>query len=179
MKKYQIIYADPPWEYKAGRCLTPESLLSGANKTPYPYMSLEEICKLPVRHIASDNALLFLWVTGPKLDEAFQVGAFWGFEYSTIAFVWDKELVNPGYYTLSSVELCLVFRKGKIPQPRGARNVRQFLSQKKAKHSQKPDEVRERITAMFPSQTKIELFARQRPEGWDVWGNEVEGDIEL
>ncbi len=178
-KKYQIIYADPPWEYNAGRCLTPESLLSGENQTPYKYMSMKDLYKLPIWLIADKNCLLFLWTTGPKLNEAFPLMEKWGFEYSTIAFVWEKEITNPGYYTLSSVEICLIAKKGKIPQPRGSRNIKQFLSERKRKHSQKPNTIRNRITEMFPMQSKIELFARQKTPGWDVWGNEVESDIEL
>lgn len=181
MKKYQIIYADPPWEYDSGRCLTPESLLSGNNQTPYHYMSVEQICMLPIYKITDDDCLLFLWTTGPKLNIAPKVITSWGFEYSTVAFVWEKEETNPGYYTLSSTEFCLVGKKkkGKIPQPRGARNIRQFLSEKRRKHSQKPDTIRERIDLMFPTQSKIELFARKKIPGWDVWGKEVESDIEL
>jgi N6-adenosine-specific RNA methylase IME4 len=172
-KKYQIIYADPPWEYDSGRCLTPESLLSGDNQTPYSYLSIKDICSLPVSNLADKNCLLFMWTTSPKLNLAFQVFVAWGFEYSTVAFVWDKMLTNPGYYTLSSVEMCLVGRKGSIPKPRGRRNVCQFYQEKRTEHSKKPNEIRNLITAMFPTQSKIELFARQKTEGWDVWGNEV------
>ena len=179
MKKYQIIYADPPWEYDSGRCLTPESLLSGENQTPYQYMSLKHLCMLPVNKITENDCLLFLWTTGPKLNIAFKVMDSWGFFYSTVGFVWEKELTNPGYYTLSSTEFCLVGKKGKIPQPRGKRNIKQFLSERRKKHSQKPKTIRERIDLMFPSQSKIELFARQKTPGWDVWGNEVESDINL
>ena len=74
---------------------------------------------------------------------------------------------------MSQCEICLVGKKGKIPSPRGARNIRQFLSERRSKHSKKPDEIRDRITAMFPEQSKIELFARQYADGWDCWGNEV------
>ena len=103
----------------------------------------------------------------------------WKFEYSTVAFVWEKVKANPGYYTLSSTELCLVGRRGNIPQPRGRRNVRQFFQEERTLHSKKPEGIRNLITEMFPLQTKIELFARQKTEGWDVWGNEVESDINL
>ncbi len=159
--------------------MTPESLLSGENHQPYPYMSKEAICALPVDKLAADDCLLFLWTTGPKLNIAFEVGEAWGFAYSTIAFVWDKQITNPGYYTLSSVEICLLFKKGKIPQPRGLRNVRQFLSQRRRGHSQKPAAIRRRIDRMFPTQAKIELFARVRTPGWDAWGNEVKSDVLL
>lgn len=186
-KKYQIIYADPPWEYNNGRCLTPKSLLSGETQHPYQYMSLEQLCMLSVPKITDKNCLLFIWTTGPKLNVAFNVIESWGFSYSTIAFVWEKEETNPGYYTLSSTELCLIGKKGAIPQPRGLRNIRQFLSEKRRKHSQKPSTIRKRIDLMFPTQNKIELFARKETllfdaecfDGWDVWGNEVESDIEL
>jgi N6-adenosine-specific RNA methylase IME4 len=103
----------------------------------------------------------------------------WGFEYKTIAFVWDKQKVNPGYYTMSQVEICLVGKKGKIPSPRGIRNERQFLSEMRRKHSQKPDDIRLRIERMFPTQRKLEMFARDTKEGWDRWGNEVESSITI
>jgi len=188
MKKYQIIYADPPWEYKASRSIAETSCLSGENYKHYNYMSIEDLCSLPIWKITDNNCLLFLWITGPKLNIAFNVGISWGFEYATIAFVWDKQRLNPGYYTMSQVELCLVFRKGNIPTPRGKRNIRQLLSEERRGHSKKPDTIRKKIVEMFPTQNKIELFAR-KPEnvlfedeswkGWDVWGNEVESDINL
>lgn len=98
---------------------------------------------------------------------------------TTIAFIWHKQRTNPGYYTMSECEICVVGKKGKIPTPRGSRNERQFLSELRTKHSKKPDEIRNRINRMFPEQTKIELFARQRYENWDAWGNEVEGSVNL
>lgn len=172
-KKYQIIYADPPWEYDSGRCLAQTSLLSGGDSETYPYMSIDALKKLPVNKITDKDCLLFMWTTGPKLNIAFDIGDAWGFNYSTVGFVWEKEAVNPGYYTMSSTEICLIFKKGKIPQPRGARNIKQFLSEHRQKHSQKPKTIQNRIVEMFPTQSKIELFARQETPGWDVWGNEV------
>ena len=74
---------------------------------------------------------------------------------------------------MSQVEICLLFKKGRIPKPRGKRNIRQFISSCREKHSKKPDEIRDRIVEMFPSQSKIELFARDTYEGWDKWGDEV------
>lgn len=81
----------------------------------------------------------------------------------------------PGSYTMSQCELCLVFKRGRIPKPRGARNVRQFLSEERREHSQKPEEIRKRIEEMFPTQNKIELFARQNVEGWKCIGNDIDG----
>jgi N6-adenosine-specific RNA methylase IME4 len=128
---------------------------------------------MPVRQIAKEDCLLFMWATSPHLEQAIELGSAWGFEYKTVAFVWEKQKTNPGYYTLSQCEMCLVGKKGKIPSPRGSRKERQFLSAMRGKHSEKPDEVRQRICKMFPTQKKVELFARTVPEGWSVWGNQV------
>ena len=114
--------------------------------------------------------MLFMWATNPHLDQAMELGRKWGFAWATVAFIWDKQRTNPGFYTLSQCELCLVFKRGKIPAPRGARNVRQLVSLNRGRHSAKPDEVRRRIERLFPVHSRIELFARSRPEGWDVWG---------
>lgn len=154
-------------------------------------MPLSEICALPVADIADENCLLFLWITSPELPDAFKVGKSWGFKYITVGFVWNKQIPVKGHYTMSLCEQCLTFKKGKIPQPQGARNVRQlyteqesieitlpeFLSIKKGSHSVKPYQIAHRITKMFPTQSKIELFARPteltKIAGWDYWGNEV------
>lgn len=134
---------------------------------------MADLKKLDVQSIADDNCLLFMWTTGPHLAQAIELGVAWGFEYKTIAFVWDKQIHNPGRYTLSQTELCLVFKKGKIPTPRGARNIRQLVSLKRSAHSEKPEQVIEGITKMFPTQKKIELFARRNYVGWDNWGLEI------
>lgn len=177
--KYAIIYADPPWEYsgftqKGGR----SSYTNGA-RSYYPTMSLERLKALQVRTLTEKDCLLFLWSTSAHLQEAMELMKSWKFNYMTVGFVWDKQAVNPGYYTLAQCELCLIGKRGRIPRPRGARNVRQFISEHRTTHSTKPDEVRRRIENMFPQQRKLELFARKKTEGWDVWGNEVTSDIEI
>ena len=173
-KKYDIIYADPAWYAPEAKGFTG----GGSIKRPYPCMTIKEIKELPVSNIAKENSLLFLWVISPDLPECISVGKAWGFDYITVAFIWEKQKTLYGNYTLPSCEMCLVFKKGKIPQPRGKRNVRQFLSVKRGRHSAKPKEVRERITEMFPTQSKIELFARPNwtdyNRDWDFWGNEVQ-----
>ena len=80
----------------------------------------------------------------PMLDDGIELMKKWGFKYSTIAFIWHKQRANPGHYTMSECEICLVGRRGKIPTPRGARNVRQFLSEMRGKHSAKPTEIRKK-----------------------------------
>jgi len=178
MKKYQIIYADPPWTYKSKECLAKTSILNGKLNTHYDTMDLNDIKNLDIKNLSDNNSLLFMWVVSPMLDDGIDLMKSWGFKYSTIAFIWYKQKTNPGSYTMSECEICLVGKKGTIPKPRGSRNIRQFLSEMRGKHSAKPDEIRNRITEMFPTQHKIELFARTKTEGWDVWGNEVESDID-
>lgn len=137
--------------------------------------TVEPYCKelLNVSAIAADDCLLFMWTTGPQFANSIDLGNSWGFEYKTVAFVWDKMIHNPGRYTLSQTEFVLAFKKGKFPTPRGARNVRQLISVQRGKHSEKPEEVIQGITKMFPEQEKIELFARKNYEGWDNWGLEI------
>ena len=167
-KKYSVIYADPAWQHPKGNRGREDAIF-----TPYQTMTFKELEKLPMQDICEKDCMLFLWVVTPMLLDCIDIAKKWGFDYSTIAFVWDKQLPVIGTYTLSQVELCMLFKRGKIPQPRGKRNIRQFLSVKKGKHSVKPYEVRQRITEMFPHHEKIELFARERFDGWDAWGNEV------
>lgn len=115
----------------------------------------------------------------PDVKEGIEVMEAWGFKYATIAFIWHKQRTNPGHYTMSECEICLVGKRGTIPTPRGARNVRQFLSEMRGKHSAKPNEIRTRIETMFPTQNKVELFARKNVLGWDAWGNECENSITI
>ena len=173
-RRYEVIYADPPWDYKGQlQHAGPGSGDSGGAVRHFSTVTTRELACLPMEKIAADDSLLFLWATSPHLDQAIALGKAWGFAWATVAFVWDKQRVNPGHYTLSQCELCLVFKRGRIPAPRGARNVRQLVSAPRGRHSEKPAEVRARIEAMFPQQSKIELFARSRAPGWDSWGEEA------
>ena len=172
---YGVIYADPPWDYKGQlQHAGPGSGDSGGAIRHYDTVRLRDLMELDIAGIAAEDALLFMWATSPHLDQAIDLGKVWGFAWATVAFVWDKQRVNPGFYTMSQCELCLVFKRGRIPTPRGARNVRQLVSEPREEHSRKPEEVRRRIEAMFPRQRKIELFARDADiHGWDVWGAEI------
>ena len=172
MQKYSIIYADPPWDYKGQKQHTTVGDSGGAI-SHYPTMTVQEMIDT-IDVPADDDCLLFMWTSSPHLDQAIKLGEGWGFQYATVAFIWDKVKVNPGFYTMSQCELCLVFKKGKIPQPRGARNIRQFLSEERREHSRKPDEIRTRIEEMFPTQSKLEMFARTKRDGWDVFGNQTD-----
>lgn len=169
--KYEIVYADPPWDYAGQKQQNPLGDSGGAI-THYLTMTVKQMIA-EIEIPAADNCLLFMWTSSPHLDQAIDLGKGWGFKYVTVGFVWDKQKVNPGFYTMSQTELCLIFKKGKIPQPRGARNIRQMVSKMRREHSRKPDEVRYRIEQMFPKQRKLELFARTTTPGWDVWGNDT------
>lgn len=176
--RFDIVYADPPWDYMGQtQHAGAGSDSTGSASKHYPTMTLRELKRLPVASISASSALLFMWSSSPHLDQAMELMRSWGFAYTTIAFVWDKQRVNPGYYTMSQCEVCIVGKRGAIPAPRGARNVRQLVSAPRGEHSEKPDEVRDRITKMFPTQAKVELFARKASPGWSVWGNEVESDV--
>ena len=174
-QRYAVVYADPPWDYKGQlQHAGPGSGDSGGAVRHYPTVQFNDLIELNVASIAADDSLLFMWATSPHLDQAIDLGKAWGFAWATVAFVWDKQRVNPGFYTMSQCELCLVFKRGRIPTPRGARNVRQLVSEPRAEHSRKPVEVRHRIEDMFPRQRKIELFARDADiRGWDTWGEEI------
>ena len=180
-KKYQIIYADPAWDYKGQKQHNGKGGKdTGGAINHYPTMKLSELKALKpmIDKMADENCLLFMWATSPHLDQAIELIKAWGFKWATVGFCWSKDRVNPSYYTMSQIELCLIGKKGKIPQPRGARNIRQFVPHPRQKHSKKPNEVRTRIEKMFPTQNKIELFARERFDGWDAWGNEIKEDTE-
>ena len=185
MKKYQIIYADPPWDFgcKAYQDGGRDMLL--LSKTQYPTMSIKEIETLPVSKITDSDCALFLWTTDAHLEYAMKVLNSWGFKYKTVAFLWVKkyatgsQVYNFAPWTLKSSEMCLLGIKGKMGKFKKANNVKGLIEAVRTFHSQKPSEVRNRIMELFGDLTRIELFARQKTEGWDVWGNEVESDIEL
>ncbi len=172
--RYDILYADPPWKYKGLQHNGKGGSDTGGALRHYPTLATSEMAKWPVGdQLAAENSLLFLWATSPHLDQAIDLGKAWGFNWATVAFVWDKCRTNPGYYTLSQFEMCLVFKRGKIPGNRGSRRVRQSVVVERGKHSAKPDEVRKRIDKMFPHASKLEMFARKKARGWKSWGLEL------
>ena len=191
MRKYQIIYADPPWHYRQGKSMGTQ--FQGACDRHYNTMTIEELCKLSVAKITDKNCILFLWATFPQLKEALQLIEAWGFEYKTIAFNWIKlnkdktPFFGIGYYTKSNGEVCLLATKGNPHKFVKDNSISQIVMTKRTKHSQKPSEIRNKIVQLLGDRLRIELFARKPEtliedpswEGWDVWGNEVKGDIEL
>jgi N6-adenosine-specific RNA methylase IME4 len=180
MEKYSIIYADPPWHYKT---YSPKGNGRSAEKH-YPTMSIAEIKALPVEQLAADDCALFMWITFPCMKEAFEVLEAWGFQYKTVAFVWVKQnrisdglFWGMGYWTRSNAEICVLATKGH--PKRVSSDVHQVIMSHVERHSKKPDEARDRIVQLMGDLPRIELFARQKTDGWDVWGNEVDSSIEL
>lgn len=177
-RKYKIIYADPPWQYK----VYSKKGMGRSAESHYPTMDIEKIKALPVGKLADRDCVLFLWVTVPCLLDGLSVLTSWGFTYKTVAFVWVKQnkladslFWGMGYWTRANAELCILATRGR-PKRASAR-VHQVIMTHIEEHSKKPQEARDRIVQLMGDVSRIELFARMKPEGWDVWGNEVESDI--
>ena len=171
IKKHSICYADPPWRYSQGG-------LQGAAEKHYPTMGIEELCALPVADLMAEDSALFMWATFPQFPEALRLIKAWGFNYKSVAFVWlkknkkaDSWFYGLGFWTRGNAEVCLLATRGH--PKRQAANVHQFIISPLEEHSKKPDEAREKIVALMGDLPRAELFARQTPPGWDVWGNEV------
>ena len=147
-------------------------------------MNIEQLCSMPIGVLAAENCALFMWVTFPTLREAFALLDAWSFTYKSVAFVWVKQnkktpslFWGMGYWTRANAEICLLATKGK-PKRRSA-SVHQVIVSAVEHHSKKPDEVRDRIVELMGDLPRIELFARERADGWDAFGNEVKSDIYL
>lgn len=179
-KKYEIILADPAWSYDVWS----KKGIGRNAENHYPTMSIEDICALPIANITAKNSTLFLWVTFPKLQEVFRVIEAWGYKFRTVTFVWVKRnkkvnswFMGLGYWTQANAEICLLATKGK--PKRISKSIRQIIDAPIEQHSKKPDETRQRIVELIGDLPRIELFAHQKVDGWDSWGNEIECDIEL
>lgn len=174
-KRYDVIYADPPWRF-----LTYSDKGKGRSaEKHYPTMAKEDIKALPVKRISAKDSVLFLWVTAPCLIEGLELIKAWGFTYKTVAFTWvkqnkrnDKPFMGLGYYTRANAEYCLIATKGKVLK-RQSRSVSSVVISHIERHSKKPDEVRKRIVELYGERPRIELFAREKADGWDCFGNEV------
>lgn len=172
-KKYDVILADPPWQYRDG--------CSGERGVVYKYriLSQRDLLALPVSTVAADNCVLFLWATWPMIQEALSVIEGWGFKYKTIGFVWIKTTRRGrlhwgmGNWTRSNSEMCLIGIKGK--PKRISASIHSVVIDPVGEHSTKPTEVHQRIEALTGGKRKLEMFARSDRKGWDVWGDEVKG----
>lgn len=174
-KKYNIIYADPPWNFKY---YSKKGEREKSAQRHYACMQLEDIKNLPIKELADKDCVLFLWVTFPFLEKSFEVIKEWGFEYKTCAFNWVKRNKNAdsffwgcGHWTRANSEICLLATKGN--PKRASKSVHQICNARVMEHSRKPDEIRTKIVELMGDLPRIELFARQNVNGWDCWGNEA------
>lgn len=167
-KKYQVIYADPPWVYDS---TLPHKY--GDVQKHYQNMSIEDICNMPVNKISDKDCVLFIWVTSPKLPLVFDVIKAWGFEYKT-SFVWDKIKHNVGYYNSVRHEFLLIAGKGKSTPTMDKKILHDSVIsiERSDIHSKKPEEFRKLIEELYPNTQKIELFSRKVVKGWDNFGNQ-------
>ena len=199
MKKYQVIYADPPWLFKTysdkGKDRSPEQ--------HYKCMTMEDIKNLPIQDIADDDCVLFIWATYPMLNQCLETIKAWGFTYKTIGFTWVKLLkkwkdrsidygiikeseqieklmaMGLGYITRANPEICIYATKGKPKRP-NSKSIRNLVISAIDIHSKKPLEVVNRLNIMYPDSAKIELFARKKiHKDWDYWGDEIISDIAI
>ena len=175
-KKYKIIYADPPWQYR----VYSQKGQGRSAENHYHTMNIKDIMALPVDKIADKDCILFLWITFPCLKEGIEVMERWGFKYKTCGFNWVKRnkkkntyFMGLGFWTRSNSEVCLIGTKG---QPkRVSKSVSQICDARIMEHSRKPAEIRERIVELCGELPRVELFARDKVKGWDSLGDEIDG----
>jgi N6-adenosine-specific RNA methylase IME4 len=161
--EYSVIYADPPWRYNLP--------FAGSPDMHYPTLETEKICRLNIP--AAQNSVLFLWATNPLLPDALRVMQSWGYSYKS-NFVWVKNRSGTGYYVLGQHELLLIGVKGDIGAPLEENRVSSVAFAINNEHSKKPELFYSIIEKMYPNKSKVELFARNKREGWASWGLELE-----
>jgi len=174
-KKYKIIYADPPWHFN-------DRADTRGVENKYTTMLTEDVCKIPISNISDKDSILFIWGVFPMIQDTLNVIKAWGFEYKTLGFIWVKKFktghwfMGMGNWTRSNSEYCLIATKGK-PRRINA-GIVQVVDSVVKEHSKKPDEVRKRIVQLCGDLPRIELFARTRVHGWDVWGNDEKLELQ-
>ncbi len=185
-KKYKVIYADPPWHYGSKSAVNNKSGSEHkALSEHYNTMSLTELKALSIKDITEEDAACFMWVTDSHLDEAIEIFKAWGFKYKTIAFNWVKTTSKGNYcknvapWTMKSSEICLLGTKGAMTKHKQVNNIESLVIAERTKHSRKPEEVRKRIELLFGDIPRLEMFARESTQGWDVFGNEAPNSIEI
>ena len=182
---FSVIYADPPWPFRSwsdkGRNRCPDALVrqKGLAERHYQVMWIEDLRELPVESIALPDSALFMWVVSSHLDQALDLGKRWGFTYKAIVFNWVKLYPKSGdlcfglgKWTRLGSEQCLLFTRG-APKRQSA-SVPQVIIAPRGAHSVKPVEAYERIEALMGDVSRVELFARNRREGWDAWGDQLD-----
>jgi N6-adenosine-specific RNA methylase IME4 len=167
-RRYGVILADPPWRFEP---YSRETGMDRAADNHYPTMTVEDIMKLKVP--AARDCALFLWATAPMLPQALDVMRFWGFTYKS-NMAWVKDKIGTGYWARNQHEHLLIGTRGKIPAPAPGQQWASVIMAPREAHSAKPNAVRLMIEEWYPTVPKIELFARERVDGWDAYGQEID-----
>lgn len=167
-QKYRIVYADPPWDY--GAHAQPD--YQTEQRDHYPVLPVEMICAEPVDQWVEHDAVLFLWVTSPILQRAFEVIDAWGFEYKA-SFVWDKIKHNMGHFNSVRHELLLICTRGSC-QPDSQQRIDSVQNIERGQHSEKPVEFYDIIETLYTHGRRLEMYPRRRRDGWDVYGHVAE-----
>lgn len=169
IKKYDVVYLDPPWRY-SDEGETKQLDGYGSVKSQYTTMSLPEIKELPLQNILKENAVVFMWITSPYLDKIKEIFDSWKIKYKS-SFVWDKVKHNMGFYNSVRHEVLLVATKGSMT-PWNKKLYDSVYSEERTEHSKKPLYFYDIIETLYPNSDKIELFARNKRENWDAFGNQ-------
>jgi len=178
VKKYELVYADPPWKFSSSQRKRDAPWNTAVRY--YDCMPVKEIMALPVKTITAENAILGIWAPFTFTSEVLQVIDAWGFQFKTAIFVWVKLnkdgsiFKGLGLYTRGGAEVCWLGVKGK-GLPRIDKGVGQVQCIQRGRHSEKPDKIRARFVQLYGNVARIELFSRKEVIGWDCWGDEIKG----
>lgn len=178
-KLYDLIYADPPWDYNNKNTGGSVSKGAGNNsgaESKYSTMTTEEIANIPIHKIAKPTCCLFMWAVTPLLPEAFYVMKKWGFTYKTTAYWHKTGRLGMGFWFRGDVEPLLVGIKGNIKA--FGLQISNLIKADPREHSRKPDEIYS-IIESIGFKDKIEMFARERRRGWDTFGNETPSTTQM
>jgi len=186
MKKYKTIVADPPWKYGVWGSGSEKMYSKGytdhtsrPRPLPYPYMAVEEIKALNVADLADENCELYLWTTQKYLPDAFEVLKAWGFKYcQTLTWCKTPKGTGQGGVYCPTTEFIILGRKGKMPKVTRVDTTWFHTKRPNNAHSKKPEFFQDLIETVSDA-PRLEMFARRERENWDVWGNEVESNINL
>jgi N6-adenosine-specific RNA methylase IME4 len=185
MKKYNIIYADPAWHFSSKQLQKVAGKRFNSLDNEYINSNSKEFEKWDIEYFLDKDAACFMWTTDAHIPNAISLLNSWGFKYTTVAFIWSKktntgkQVATLGAWTMKNCELCFLGTRGKMLKYKKANNVYQLIDAERTTHSKKPDIFAEKIVEIFGNLPRIELFARDKKLGWDVYGNEILSDIEM
>lgn len=173
---FNCILADPPWPMQMAGKRTRTKEGKRPETLPYPTMTIQQICELNVRSLASDECHLWLWTTNSHIKHGFEVMQAWGFKY-LVPIHWIKPS-GTGNWFIHRTQTILFGYKNKCRFPLARYRPNILATGDPVRHSQKPSEFYGLIESVSP-EPRLELFARYVRSGWSVWGNEVTSDVQL